>query len=100
MFNPMRELSLLTHRERLMARLARRLAWGKDAIFHGTHYANETLRSGKLIPPDFGCCAICLTRSPETAAYFALMIGKEVDRWSGAVLVLNRGSLCQRYRLE
>jgi len=83
-----------------MARLARKHAWGKDAIFHGTRYANETLRSGKLISPDSGCCAICLTRSPETAAYFALMVGKEVDQWSGAVLVLNRGSLRQRYRLE
>jgi hypothetical protein len=25
-----------------------------EAIFHGTRYANETLRSGKLIPPDWG----------------------------------------------
>jgi hypothetical protein len=83
-----------------MARLARKLAWAREAIFHGTRYANETLRSGRLIPPDWGDRAICLTRSPETAAYFALMLGKEVDQWSGAVLVLNRGSLSQRYRLE
>jgi hypothetical protein len=96
----MREIGYLTDRELVMARLARKHAWGKDAIFHGTRYANETLRSGKLISPDSGCCAICLTRSPETAAYFALMVGKEVDQWSGAVLVLNRGSLRQRYRLE
>jgi hypothetical protein len=61
---------------------------------------NDTLRSGKLIPPDWGDRAICLTRSPETAAYFALMVGPEIDQWSGAVLVLNRGSLGQRYRLE
>ena len=100
MSDPMRELSALTDRERTLARLARKVAWGKDAIFHGTRYANETLRSGKLIPPEWGDRAICLTRSPETAAYFALMLGKEVDQWSGAVLVLNRASLCQRYRLE
>jgi hypothetical protein len=62
----MREIPHLTDRKHAMARLARKLAWGKDAIFHGTRYANETLRSGK----------------------------------SGAVLVLNRRSLCQRYRLE
>jgi hypothetical protein len=100
MYRPMHEISLLTDRERVMARLARKLAWGREAIFHGTRYANETLRSGRLIPPDWGDRAICLTRSPETAAYFALMLGKEVDQWSGAVLVLNRGSLSQRYRLE
>jgi hypothetical protein len=98
--DPMHELSVLTGRECVMAKLARKIAWGKDAIFHGTRYAKETLRTGKLIPPDWGDRAICLTRSPETAAYFALVLGREVDQWSGAILVLNRGSLCQRYRLE
>jgi hypothetical protein len=100
MSDPMHEMSLLTDRELVMAKLARKLAWGRDAIFHGTRYANETLRTGKLIPPDWGDRAICITRSPETAAYFALMLGREVDHWSGAILVLSRASLCQRYRLE
>ncbi len=54
----MQEIGYFTDKELVMARLARKLAWGRDAIFHGTRYANETLRSGKLIPPDFGCCAI------------------------------------------
>lgn len=83
-----------------MARLARKIAWGKDAIFHGTRYACETLQSGELVPPEWGARAICLTRSPETAAYFALMRGREVDQWSGAILILDRGSLRQRYRVE
>ena len=47
---------------------------------YGTRYARETLSSGKLVVPEWGEPAICLTRSPETAAYFALTVGQEVDQ--------------------
>jgi len=83
-----------------MAIQARNLAKGYDAIYHGTHYAPQVLRSGKLIPRSTGLANIPLTRSPEIAAYFALMQGREPDGWSGAILVLNKRSLAQRYRLE
>ena len=41
-----------------------------------------------------------MSRSPVVAAYFALLPDDGVVRWSPAVLVLNRSSLVQTYRLE
>ena len=83
-----------------MAKLARQIGRGRHAIFHGTRHANESLRAGKLICPDWGDNAICFSRSPETAAYFANLRMDDGDRESRAVLVLNRRLLVQTYRLE
>jgi hypothetical protein len=94
------EISGSTDRARVMAKLARQIGRGRDAIFHGTRHANESLRAGKLICPDRGDCAICFSRSPETAAYFANLRMDDGDRESRAVLVLDRRSLVQNYRLE
>jgi hypothetical protein len=89
----------LTDRERLFAKLARRIGRGHDAIFHGTRAPQEVLRSGKL-KPDGIVGAISFTRSPEVAAYFALLLGYGIIRWSPAVLVLDRSSLVRNYRLD
>jgi hypothetical protein len=94
------EISGSTDRARVMAKLARQIGRGRDAIFHGTRHANESLRAGKLICPDWDDCAICFSRSPETAAYFANLRMDDADRESRAVLVLDRRSLVQTYRLE
>jgi hypothetical protein len=85
-------------RERAFARLARAIGRGHDAIYHGTRAPVEVLRSGKLKPDLTG--KISFSRSPEVAAYFALLIGDWSVRWVPAVLVLNRSSLIQTYRLD
>src|SRR6267378_7986169 len=96
----LRENDRLTDRQRVMAKLARKIGRGRDAIFFGTRHAIQTLRTGKLICPDWGDRAICFSRSPETAAYFAHLRGDDAARESRAVLVLNRSSLIQSFRLE
>jgi hypothetical protein len=50
------EISGLTDRACVMAKLARQIGRGRDAIFHGTRRADESLRAGKLICPDRGDC--------------------------------------------
>jgi hypothetical protein len=89
-----------TDREIVMARLARKNGRGHDAIYHGTRHLPLVLRTGKLLPPDWGHTAVFFTRSPEVAAYWASMMGGEIDQFCGGILVLNRTSLVQNYRLE
>jgi hypothetical protein len=92
-----RESTALTDREIVAARLARAIGRGRDAIYHGTRAPEKVLRSGKLMPNGGG---VSFSRSPEVAAYFAHLIGTEGDRYSPALLVLDRSSLIQAYRLE
>ncbi|MBR1235187.1 hypothetical protein [Bradyrhizobium sp. AUGA SZCCT0182] len=89
-----------TGREMSLGRRALALSKGHDVLFHGTHHAIELFRSGRFIPSSPTFIAIPFTRSPFIAAYFALMEGGEVDGFSGAVLVLNRKTLSQMYRIE
>jgi hypothetical protein len=79
------------------ARLARKIGRGRDVIYHGTRAPERVLRSGKLIPNGGG---VSFSRSPEVAAHFAYLEGSERDQYLPALLVLNRGSLRQVYRLE
>jgi hypothetical protein len=65
-------------------------------MYHGTRKPFEVLRSGKLKP--FGD-AVYFTRSPEEAAYCANLLGNEAEDYTPALLVLNRSSLTQNYRL-
>jgi hypothetical protein len=58
-------------REHVFARLARDIGRGHAAIYHGTRFPMEVLRSGKLKPDGNG--AVSFSRSPEVAAYFALL---------------------------
>jgi hypothetical protein len=90
----------LTDQEIVLARLARRIGRGHDAIFHGTRHLPLVLRIRKLLPPAIGDPAVFLTRSPEVAAYWAGRLGDERDQFTRGILVLNRASLVQNYRLE
>lgn len=94
-----KEPPLWSDREIVMARLARKVGWGHDAIFHGTRHLPMLLRCGTLLPMGNWDPAVFFTRSPEVAAYWAGMIGHEIDQFSGGILVLNRTSLVQNYRL-
>jgi hypothetical protein len=94
------ELDELTERERVMARLAKNIGRGRDVIYHGTRALPEVMRAGKLIPPDLAERAVFFTRSPEVAAYFACLRGEKKERRSPGVLILDRSSLRQCYRLE
>ena len=96
----LREIDTLTDRGRVMAQLARKIARGSDAIYHGTRHLDNVLRCGKLIPPLNGEPGIFLSRSPEAAAYFASLLQTQASGYSPGVLVLNRRSLTQSYRLE
>jgi hypothetical protein len=84
-------------RAAVAARLARAIGRGRDVIYHGTRLPEKVLRSGKLIPHGGG---VSFSRSPEVAAYFAYLVASELDGYLPALLVLNRSSLRQVYRLE
>jgi hypothetical protein len=96
----LKEPPLRRDREIVMARLARTIGRGHDAIYHGTRHLTLVLRSGKLVAAGVWDPAIFFTRSPEVAAYWANMLGSEIDQFCGGVLILNRGSLVQNFRLE
>jgi hypothetical protein len=95
----MKPFKLIIDRELVMGKLAREIGRGHDAIYHGTRYPEKVLRSGELRPDITR--KISLSRSPEVAAHFALLLDDDwVDEWAPAVLVLNRSTLVQMYRLE
>ena len=96
----LKEPPLWRDREIVMARLARKIGRGHDAIYHGTRHLPLVLRIGKLAPANIEKTAVFFTRSPEVAAYWANMWGREIDQFCGGILVLNRTSLVQNYRLE
>jgi hypothetical protein len=95
-----RELDELTEHERVMARMAKDIGRGRDVIYHGTRALQEVMRAGKLIPANLMEPAVFFTRSPEVAAYFACLRGEKKERRSPGVLILDRSSLRQCYRLE
>jgi hypothetical protein len=95
----LREPTLWSDPEIVMARLARKIGRGHDAIYHGTRHLPSVVRMGKLLPSDIGATAVFFTRSPEVAAHFANTT-LENEQFCGGILVLNRTSLIQNYRLE
>jgi hypothetical protein len=92
-----RESGTYSDREIIAARLARAIGRGRDAIYHGTRFPEKVLRSGKLMSP---AGEVSFSRSPEVAAYFAHLMATENNHYSPALLVLDRNSLRQVYRLE
>jgi hypothetical protein len=94
------DLDGLTDRERVMARLAKKLGRGRNVIYHGTRRLADVLRAGKLVPPLESECAVFFSRSAEVAAYFSYFLGDKEDQLSPGVLVLDRDSLAHSYRIE
>jgi len=79
----LKEPPLWIDRETVMARLARKIVRGHDAIYHGTRHPPLVLRIGKLLPLKIGDTEVFFTRSPEVAAYWANMMGREIDQFCG-----------------
>ena len=86
-----------TDAERQLARQAREMAMTRDVLYHGTRYAKLILKMGVLFPASGGC--VCLTRSAEVAAYWALLV-RDDDEGRGSIFILDRQSLERRYKIE
>lgn len=84
--------------ERQLAGIAREIAMDRDVLYHGTRYPKLVLETGVLLQAVSGDQKVCLTRSPEVAAYWALL-ERDDDEACGAILVLDRPSLERRYEL-
>jgi hypothetical protein len=96
----LREPRLGTDREVVMARLDRKIGRRHDAIFHGLRHLPLVMRSGKLLASALGDPTVYFSRSPEVASYWANMLGREQEQFCGGILILNRASLVQSYRLR
>lgn len=90
--------------ELTLSKIARAKAKGRDAIYHGTRFPRALFAENILRSSDTGDDVICFSRSPDVAAYFALMQRywdeQPIDEGRGALLVLDRPKLSARYRLE
>ena len=95
----MRKSQSFTNEERRLADIARKVAMNQNVLYHGTRYPQSILRAGVLFTPYPGEPKISFTRSPEVAAYFAVM-KRFNDEGRGAILVFDRDSLHSRHRME
>ena len=64
----------------------------RDALYHGTRFAELILKTGVLFYSDPGDPKVSFTRSPEVAAYWALL-ERDYDEGRGSVFVFDRQSL-------
>ena len=90
---------LITGEERRLAQTARAAAHGRSVLYHGTRYASLIVQEDQLRCPDVGSACISFTRSPEVAA-FSAMLPRDDTTEGPSILVLDRISLQTRYRLE
>ena len=84
---------------RQLAGMARQKAMDRDALYHGTRFAELILNTGVLFYSDPGKPQVSFTRSPEVAAYFALL-ERDDDEGRGSVFIFDRQSLERRYKVE
>jgi hypothetical protein len=84
---------------RQLAGMARQNAMDRDVLYHGTRSAELILKTGVLFYSDPGQPKVSFTRSPEVAAYFALL-ERDYDEGRGSVFIFDRQSLERRYKVE
>ena len=84
---------------RQLAEMARQEAMDRDALYHGTRFAELILKTGVLFYSDPGDPKVSFTRSPEVAAYWALL-ERDYDEGCGSVFIFDRQSLERRYKIE
>jgi hypothetical protein len=88
-----------TTAQRELALLARTVATDRDVLYHGTRYRQSILKMEILFRPEIGVPAVFLTRSPEVAAYWALL-KRDNDEGRGSIFVFDRQSLASRYKIQ
>ena len=88
-----------TEAVRQLAGRARRKAMDRDVLYHGTRFAELILKTEVLFYSDPGHPKVSFTRSPEVAAYFALL-ERDYDEGRGSVFIFDRQSLERRYKVE
>ena len=71
----------------------------RDVLYHGTRHAQSILSMGVLFTSDPGYPMVSFTRSPEEAAYWALL-ERDHDEGRGAIFIFDRRSLHCRYKIE
>jgi hypothetical protein len=82
--------------ERQLAGRAREVAMNRDVLYHGTRYAQSILKTGVLFHSlTGGDPKVCLTRSAEVAASWAL-VDRDDDEGRGSIFILDRQSLERR----
>lgn len=64
-----------------LARLARQTAGRREVLFHGTRHAKSILKAKVLFYSVPGDPKVAFTRSPETAAHWALIERDSDDGW-------------------
>ena len=84
--------------ERKLAAIAYHKSGQRDVLYHGTRYAQSILDTDVLFCSDI-VGQVCLTRSPEVAAYWA-MLDRDDDEGCASILVLDRQSLEKVYELK
>src|SRR5262245_35514224 len=75
---------------RQLAAQAHAITKVRDVLYHGTRYTRSILDSDVLFRALIGEQKVCLTRSAETAAYWA-MIRRDDDEGRGAILISTGG---------
>jgi hypothetical protein len=88
-----------TDAQRALATRARSKAGKRDVLYHGTRYPRSILESGILLRATSPSCQVCLTRSPEVAAYWAMMDRRD-DEGRPTIFILDRASLASKYTLS
>jgi hypothetical protein len=84
---------------RKFAASAREIASNRDVLYHGTRYAQSILKTGVLFHSlTGGDSKVCLTRSAEVAAYWAMIDRDHNGRAS--ILIFDRRSLERRYKIK
>ena len=84
--------------ERKLAAIAHHKSDHRDVLYHGTRYAQSILDTDVLFCSEI-VGQVCLTRSPEVAAYWAMM-DRDDDEGCASIFVLNRQSLEKVYELK
>jgi hypothetical protein len=71
---------------------ARAIAGRQAVLYHGTRHPRSVLRMNTLFYSHQGSAQVSFTRSPEVAAYWALL-ERDNDEGKGAILVFNGSKL-------
>jgi len=82
-----------------LALAAIRAASAQDVLSHGTRSLGRILADDTILRSPSGQIAVSFTRSPEVAAYWALL-PRGYRGEEGGILVLSRDALASRFRLD